>query len=104
MKYWRNIIAKSRARVDMRIRPQARGRRKIEGSTGAFGPVARGLVHDERIQRVSVRNQHILPAVEQIRFWRIRDAADVRVPERLAGDGIKRDEVAAAIAGEQHLP
>src|SRR5688500_8578105 len=59
-------------------------------------------VKSKRVERVADRDEDVLLAVEEIGLRRVRDVADPRVPQRLALLGIERDEVAAAVAGEEH--
>src|SRR6185436_9569480 len=42
-------------------------------------------------------NEQILASVEQVRLRRVGNAANLRVPQRLAGERIVRDDVADAV-------
>src|SRR5215831_6055822 len=57
-------------------------------------------VQIKSIERIPSRGQKVLLAVEQIRFRRIRDLPQTRVPEWFAERGIIGDQIARHIATE----
>src|SRR5439155_24078501 len=60
------------------------------------------LLQRERVQRISGPDDYVLAAVEQKRFGAVaRVDAEARVPERLAGERIVGDEVAAAVVAKE---
>src|SRR6267378_298148 len=61
------------------------------------------LIQRKRIQRVAGGDEHVLAAVDQIRFGRVRHLAELRVPERLAVGRIERDEISGNVAAKQQL-
>ena len=61
------------------------------------------LVQREGVERVVGRDQDVLAPVEHVGRRRVGDVADVRVPDRRAGDRVLGDEVAAVVAGEHQL-
>src|SRR5689334_11032647 len=61
------------------------------------------LIEGKRVQRLVHGDEHVLVAVERVRFGRIRDRADPRIPQRFPRGRVKRDEVAAAVAREDEM-
>src|SRR5262245_2962859 len=59
------------------------------------------LVQPEGVQHVAGGGQNILLAVERVGLGRVRHSPEARVPERRAVGRIERDEVAAAVSGEE---
>src|SRR5207247_10882042 len=56
----------------------------------------------ERVERIASADDYVLAAVEQKRFGAVaRVDAEARVPERLAGERIVGDEVAAAVVAKE---
>src|SRR5262249_58500062 len=61
---------------------------------------ASASVQIKSIERIPGRDQKVLLAVEQIRFRRIRDLPQTRVPEWFTKSGIIGDQIARHIATE----
>src|SRR5262249_60164649 len=62
------------------------------------------FVQRECVQRVAYGDEHVLLPVERVGFRRVRRRSDARMPQRIAGGGVVGNEVAAAVAREEHLP
>src|SRR5690349_21170955 len=63
----------------------------------------RRSIHHKRPERIAGCHDQILAPVEELCLRRISDAANLRVPQRLAGERIVRDDVAGAVAGKDDL-
>src|SRR4029453_3260392 len=61
-------------------------------------------VQREHVQGVPNGDQHLLVAVDRVGLRCIRGAANTRVPQRLAGLRVARDEGAAPVATKRKAP
>src|SRR6187455_1834048 len=87
----------SSAPPDLKVRPTKR-------FAGASAPGSWLLVQRERVQRVVHGDEHVLLPGVHVGLQRVGRRADARVPQRIAVGRVERDEAAAAVAGEEHLP
>src|SRR6185312_430712 len=58
-------------------------------------------VHDKRNDHIAHRHGDVLMPIQQIRLRGVRRAANSRMPERLAGDHVIRDQAAAVTREKQ---
>src|SRR2546428_672447 len=61
------------------------------------------LIQRKAVQRVAGGDEHVLAAVDQVRFRRVRHLTELRMPERLAVGRIERDEISGYAAAKQQL-
>ena len=61
-------------------------------------------VQRERVQRIVHRDEHVLTAVDREGLRRVRGAADARVPERLAGLGVRATKLPPASPPKSRPP